>query len=281
MKKFLSSRFFAVVLVIAICMALVPGILSFMGLSDYVRKGVATILMPGQKFFGYIADGISGYTDYFTEYDRLVEENEYLREQLSEMQDKVYTAGELERMNNWLYDYLELKRQHMDFTLVDANVTGRQSSNYMSVITIDRGTSDGCRENMPVISSDGIVGYIAQAGLSWSKVVTISEATSAVGAMVERTGQTGLVSGSYSLAADGLVKMSYLPADCDVKEGDRIVTNGYGSVYPRGLTVGYVERVELDDYGQTPVAYISVAASHDDLTNVMVITDYESYTPEQ
>ena len=281
MKEFLSSRFFVVVLILALSLAIVPSILYSMGLSDVVRDGVAAVLMPAQKLFSFAADGLSGYADYFTEYDRLVAENAALREQLTKMQDRVYSAEELERMNNWLYDYLELKRQHMDFDLVDASVTGRQSSNYMSVLTIDRGTSDGCEVNMPVITADAVVGYVAEAGAHWSKVVTLTEATSSVGAVIERTGDTGLISGSYSLAADSLVKMTYLAEDADVVVGDRVMTSGYGSVYPRSLVIGYVDSVEKDELSQTTVAYVRVAAELDDLTNVMVVTGYEVYTSEE
>lgn len=281
MKDFLRSRFFVVVLIVALSMVAIPSILSAMGFSDVVRQTVASVLMPGQKLFSFAADGISGYAEYFTKYDRLVEENDRLRRELAEIQDRVHSAEELERMNNWLYDYLELKRQHMDFSLVDASVTGRQSSNYMSVLTIDRGTSDGCGVNMPVITADGVVGYIAEAGAHWSKVVTLTEASSSTGAEIERTGGTGLVSGSYSLAADGLVKMTYLSEGADIVPGDRIMTSGYGSVYPRSLVIGYVDSVEQDDLSRTTVAYVRLSASLDDLTAVMVITDHEIYTSEK
>ena len=275
MKKFFLSKFFIVVLVVALSMVAVPSILSAMGLSDVVRHGVAAILMPAQKLFSFAADGISGFADYFTEYDRLEAENRELRDKLAKMQDQVYSAKEQERMNNWLYDYLELKREHMDFTLVQASVTGRQNSNYMSVLTVDRGTSSGVQTDMPVITSDGIVGYIAEAGSSWAKVVTLCESTSAIGAKVERTGETGLISGSYSLASEQLVKMTYLSADSEIEVGDRITTSGFGSVYPRGLIIGYVDSVETDDFSQTKVAYVKLAVRLDDLTDVMVITDYE------
>ena len=276
MKNFFKTRFFIAVLIIALAMIAVPSILTAMGLSDVVQSGIAAILMPGQKLFSFAADGLSGYAAYFTEYDRLAAENERLKSDLAKMNDKVYTAEELERMNDWLYDYLELKREHMDFSLTEAAVTGRGSSNYISVLTIDRGTSSGCLENMPVVTSDGIVGYIAEAGAHWAKVVTIAEASSATGAVISRTGETGLVSGSYSLAAAGLLKMTYLSPDSDVAVGDRIVASGYGSVYPRGLVIGYVDSVETDEFSQNKVAYVKLAANLGDLTNVMVITSYET-----
>ena len=274
--RFIKSKFFIVVLIVALSLVIVPVILTSMGLGDTVRSGVATLLKPGQKLFGSIADGIAGYTEYFTKYDELVEENAALRERLASMQDEVYDAKELERVNDWLYDYLELKRQHPDYTLVDASVTGRQSSNYMSVMMIDRGTSSGVERDMPVVCADGVIGYVAEAGVSWAKVVTICEETSSVGALVERTGEAGLVSGSYTLAADNLLTMTYLSPDSDIAVGDRIVTSGYGNVYPRGLTIGYVESVENDALSQTVTAKVKLAARLDDPKKIMVITAYET-----
>ena len=274
--RFIRSKFFIIVLIVAISMIMVPVILSSMGLGDHVRSAVTTVLKPGQKLFGLIADGIAGYSEYFTKYDELVEENAELRARLSKMTNEVYSAKELEQTNDWLYNYLELKREHMDFALTDANVTGRQSSNYMSVIMIDRGTSSGVDKDMPVITDEGIVGYVAEAGVSWAKVVTICEAASSVGAVVERSGEVGLVSGSYTLAADGLLRMTYLPAGSDVQTGDRIVTSGYGSVYPKGLIIGYVESVENDPLSQAVTATVKLAARLDSLKKVMVVTSYET-----
>lgn len=70
--------------------------------------------------------------------------------------------------------------------------------------------------------------------------------------------------------------MTYLSPDSDVAVGDRIVTSGYGSVYPRGLVIGYVDSVETDEFSQNKVAYVKLAANLGDLTNVMVITSYET-----
>ena len=274
--RFIKSKFFIVMLIVALSMVIIPVILTSMGLGDTVRSGVATVMKPGQKLFDFVADGIAGYTEYFTKYDELVEENAALRERLATMQDEVYDAKELERVNDWLYDYLELKRQHPDYTLVDASVTGRQSSNYMSVMMIDRGTSSGVTRDMPVVSADGIIGYVAEAGVSWAKVVTVCEATSSVGAVVERTGEAGLVSGSYTLAAADLLNMTYLSPESDVAVGDRVITSGYGNVYPRGLTIGYVESVERDALSQTVTAKVKLAARLDDPEKVMVITAYET-----
>ena len=278
MRRFIESRFFIVALIVCLALAIVPTTLSAMGLSNYVSDAVSTVFSPMQKLFSYVADGISGFSEYFTEYDRLVEENEELREQLANMREDIHSAEELEQMNDWLLGYLELKKEHTDFTFEPATVTGTGSGNYKTVLTLDCGTDNGVTEGMTIVTPDGIVGHIVETGDSWSKAVTFIESGSAVGAVIERTGETGLIEGDFHLSSEGRCKMTFLSADSDVKEGDRIMTTGTGSVYPGGLVIGYVDSVETDPLTRTKIAYVNASADLSGLKNekVMVITKFES-----
>ena len=73
--------------------------------------------------------------------------------------------------------------------------------------------------------------------------------------------------------------MSYIAADADIVVGDRVVSSGYGSVYPRGLVIGYVEAVEKNDKSRALDVTVRPAVSIDgDIKRMMIVTDYESYT---
>lgn len=283
MRRFIESKFFIITLIVCLAFVIVPTTLSAMGLGNYVSRAVTTVVSPLQKLFSYMSDGISGFTDYFTEYDRLVEENEELREMVQLMRDEIHSAEELEQMNDWLFGYLELKKEHTDFTFEPATVIGTGSGNYKTVLTLDCGTSKGAGVGMAIVTPEGIVGHIVEAGASWSKAVTLLESGSAVGAVIERTGETGLIEGDFGLASDGMCKMTYLSADSDVAEGDRVMTTGTGSVYPGGLVIGYVASVETDPLSRTRIAYINAAADLTDLKNskLMVITDYETVREDE
>ena len=282
MRRFVESRFFTVTLIVCLALVIIPSTLSAMGLRNYVNEGIQTVLSPFQKLFSYVSDGISGFSDYFTEYDRLEKENEELREMVEKMREDIRSAEELEQINDWLFGYLELKKEHTDFTFEPATVTGTGSGNYKTVLTLDVGTDNGVDVGMTVVTPDGIVGHIVEAGSAWSKAVTLVESGSAVGAQVERTGETGLVEGDFHLASDGMCKITYLAADSDIREGDRIMTTGTGSVYPGGLVIGYVESVETDPLSRTKIAYINAAADLTSLKNekVMVIKDYKTVRSE-
>ncbi len=278
MRNFLKTRFFIVIVLVTLVLTIVPTVLSAMGLHSVVKDAAMSLLTPIQGLFTAATNAVEGFTSYFTEFDRIVEENNELRSQIDALQDEIYKSQELSQMNEWLYDYLELKRERTDFKFESAGVTGRESGNYMTVYTLDKGTSHGVQKDMPIISSKGIVGYVTEAGISWSKAVTILESGQAIGAYVERSGAVGVVEGDFSLASKGLCKLSYLGADADVEVGDRILSSGYGSVYPRALVIGYVKEIEKDPYSQALNVYIQPAASLSDEDRFMIITEYGAYT---
>lgn len=273
--QFFKSRFFIVALIVALILVIVPTVLSIMGLSSYVRAAIGTVVSPFQSALSYVADGIEGFAEYFTEFDRLREENDKLKKELSELEEKIYSADLVYEENDWLRSYIGLKREHIDFELETATVIAREPGNYMTVFVMNRGTLHGVGVNMPVITESGVIGYVFEAGPTWSKGVTLIETASAVGAYVERSGETGVVEGSYILKGDGLCTMSYLPTDADIKEGDRVLTSGVGSVYPQGLLIGTVESVGVDENTREVQAKISLAAISDDVKKVMIIKDFK------
>jgi rod shape-determining protein MreC len=276
--KITKSRFFIIMLCIALALVIVPSVLTLMGLSSYVRSTIATILTPAQSLMMKATDAIAGFTEYFTEFERLKAENEALKRELAEYKNKYYEIEDIIKMNEWLYEYLELAREHTEFNLIVADIIGHEVGNYMTVFTLNVGTDDGVTADLPVITADGIVGYVTEAGTNWSKVLTIIESASAVGAYVERTGELGLIEGSFDLRTSGLCKLTYLATDSDVKDGDRVLSSGLGSIYPRGLVIGIVESVEPDQYSRTVTAYVRPTADLEGLTRVMVIKSYESRT---
>lgn len=276
--QFFKSRFFIVALIVALILVIVPTVLSVMGLSSYVRAALGTIVSPFQRAAAYVADGIGGFTEYFTEFDRLKEENAELKKELADLTDKIYSAELTNEENDWLRSYIGIKREHIDFELESATVIARESGNYMTVFVLNRGTLHGVGVNMPIITEEGVVGYVCETGPTWSKGVTLIETASAVGAYVERSGETGVVEGTYMLKADGLCTMSYLPPDADIKEGDRVLTSGVGSVYPQGLLIGTVESVGFDENTRETTAKISLAAVSSDVKKVMIIKDFKITT---
>lgn len=276
MKQFFKNRFFYIMTVLALLVTIVPMVFYQMGVSFVFRDAVNVLLTPMQKVFQAAVDAVDGFAAYFYKFDELVEENIALKEEVAELQAQIYDNRELEEMYAWMSGFLEMKRQHMDYSMTEASVTGRASGTYSSMLKLDVGSGAGIAVGMPVVTESGIVGQITEVGYSSSMVTTLVEAQSAIGAYVERTGEAGIAQGDIQLTEKGLIKME-LSSDTTVQIGDRILSAGTGDVYPRGLVIGYVHSTEVNPYTRTKTVYIQCAVPTSGLSHVMILTDFTLY----
>ncbi len=273
-----KNKFFLLTLTAALLLSIVPSVLCAMGQGSYVRAALGTVAQPFSWVFSKIGEGLSGYAVYFESISELQKENEELRAQLAEYRDRIYNAQMLEEENSWLSDYLGLKKEHSDFVFEEASIIGRESGNYSTVYTLSKGSLHNIEKYMTVVSDYGIVGYVTEVGPTWCRAVSMIETASAVGAYIERSGELGLVEGSYELRFEGKCRMIRLGEDADVRVGDRVLTSGLGSIYPRGLPVGEVESVEYDANSRTKTAVIKPQADLSSPVKVMIIKDYDNYS---
>ncbi len=279
MRKFFKSKFFIMTVFVALFLGVGLSLLSSMGYASSLRSGVNYVFSPVQRIFDKIGRGIDGYASYFTDYERLKKENEELKARLGELEDKMYDAEALQNDNDFYKQYLEIKSEHLDFVFEDAYVIGRESGSWATLYSLNKGTDSGIEADKPIVSSDGcLIGCIIEAGSNWAKASSILNSSSSVGVCVERNGTSGIVSGDYSLRNDGLVKMEYLENDADIRVGDRIVTSGLGSIYPKGLVVGVVQSIEYDNNLHTKYAIVKPSFSNELPDRVMVITGFEKTT---
>lgn len=273
--KLFKSRFFIISLCAALLLSIVPGVLCAMGQGSYVRSAIVTVSMPFRWAFTKVGEGISGFSMYFRTLEELRDENEALRAELDSYKNLVYDAELIEEENDFLNSFLGIKEEHVDFLFENATVVGHESTNYRSVLTLSKGTLHGVEVNMPVITEEGLVGHITEVGATWSKAEIITESSSAVGGYIERSGTLGIVEGTYELRAEGLCRMVYIEADSDIRVGDKVLSSGVGEVYPRGLLIGKVTAVSVDENTRTLTALIEPAADLDSVSKVMIITEYE------
>ena len=276
--KFLKSKFFIVLAIIAAVLVLVPALLAAFGQVDIVRSGLKTIAKPFEWCAAKAADAVDGFVGVFTEYDELKKENEALKEKLEELENNASQSEALKSENEWLKKYLELYSANPEFIMTDASVISHEAGNYATVLTLNRGRIHGIKRNSPVIASDGVLGYVSEVGLDWCKVSSIIETSNAVGVYADRTGVLGTVEGSLELRKSGRCLMRYA-SNADIKVGDVIYTSGNGSTYPADLLVGRVVAIEADEATRQLLAVIEPAVdfnSLDDLHRVMVICGYDT-----
>lgn len=282
MRSYFNSKFFYIITFLTLAAVIIPTVLCFMGHTSLFRNAVNYVFTPLRRLAVEVTDAVDGYARYVYNFDRLAEENERLKEENEKLRDELSDSDELREQYEWLSEYLELKMEHTDYEFVPALVLGAESGNYSDIYMIDAGSSDGVEKNMTVLSDGAVLGYVSEVGVNWARVTSILASTAAVGVYTERSGESGVLEGDYSLGSDGLCRINYLPENADLKVGDKILTGGFGSVYPRGLPVGYVEKVELNEFSRTSVAYVRPEATDlsdtDRISKVMVITSYETYS---
>jgi rod shape-determining protein MreC len=277
-KRFFKSKFFVITLTAALLLSIIPGVLCVMGHGSYVRSALQTMAIPFEWCFTKIGDGLGGYAEYFASIEALRAENAELKDKIARFEEDLYNAALLEEENEYLRGYLGLKNLHTDFLFESATVIGRETANYRTIYTLSRGSLHGIEKNMPVVTEDGLVGYVIETGATWCRVVSIIETASAVGACVERSGDLGLVEGVYDLRFEGLCRMIHIDAQADIREGDVIITSGVGSIYPLGLPVGKVISVEPDENTRTLTAVVDPMVDFENISKVMIITNYNIYS---
>jgi rod shape-determining protein MreC len=275
--KIFKNKFFIIALSIAIFISILTATLSLMGQTGPIRDAINTVTLPFRYVGLKFNEAIEGFSKYFQSIDALNEENSSLREEIAELESSLADMEATKDENARLREYLDVKKTYPNFSLADALIIGTESENYSTFLTLDRGYGDGVEVGMPVIVKSGLVGSVCEVGYSWCRVRVITEASSGVGAYVERNGELGVVSGDISLKDTGECKLTYLSEDADIEVGDLIYTSGIGSVYPRGLLVGRVTEVGIDEYLRKKTATVDCAVDFESLRYVMIITDFERH----
>lgn len=273
--KLFRNRFFLVCLCIAVVLSVMTSAFALMGYGGLAKNIIGTVTMPVRWCVSSVANGIEGWKRYFTSVRSVSEKNDTLEEENRKLREELERAELLEKENERLRRYLGMKAQYPSFRMEEGLIISYSSGNYMTTFTLNRGTMHGVEVNMPVVTEEGIVGYVTEAGLNWCMVSTVLETATSVGAYVPRSGAIGIVEGDYSMRTEGMCRMAYLETDADIEVGDRVVSSGTGSVYPAELVIGTVESVEVDEYNRTKIAKIRPAVDFSSLKWVMVITGYE------
>jgi rod shape-determining protein MreC len=138
-------------------------------------------------------------------------------------------------------------------------------------IRINIGLQDGVRPNMPLVTPNGLVGHVTEVFSSTSKVKLLVDSTSAAAAMVQRpqSRAVGIIEG-LTAPTTGL-RLKNLTRDADIIKGDKVMTSGFGGIYPKGLLIGEVADVADDDGGLLKHAIIKPAVDYDRLEEVFVV----------
>jgi rod shape-determining protein MreC len=198
-------------------------------------------------------------------YHASFEQNRRMLKEVGMLRARLTAMNEIDRENKRLEKLLNFKEK--SYSGVAANVIVRDLSNWNSAIIIDKGKRSGIGVGMPVVDASGIVGKVVEVTSDRAKVILISDPSFSVAAMVERSREVGLVSGTLT----GQCRMRYLSTGADVKVGDEVISSKLSSSFPQGLILGKVVSVENSPGSPFPTCLIKPAAALSRIEEVIVI----------
>ncbi len=233
-----------------------------------LRLWVISLVSPPEKIVHGSGHGLRSLWSNYLDLRHVRDQNQQLRDQLNRLQLEQASLIEDARQGQRLQSLLAFKEKYISATL-PAQVIGTSGTDQSRVLYIDKGSSDGLKPDMAVITPDGIVGKLKDVFSHTSQVLLISDQTSGAGVLLEQTRLRGVLRGN----ALGQPQIINLLPDERIKPGERVVTSGGDQIYPRGLPVGVVDQV-VPDTSNPP--YIDVlikpAANLGHLEELLVVT---------
>jgi rod shape-determining protein MreC len=253
-KYFKKAAYISIVVVPFLTIFFHPKNYKAAGLLDAVIKPVSLLQVPAfeiKKLFFY--------RETYDEYIRYKRQNELLKARLIAIRENEQAQERFDKIQNF--------RNNQNYESIVAKVIGRDPSNWNASLIIDKGRSEGIGVGQPVTSPSGVIGRIFEVGHNTSKVILLSDPTFAVAAVVERSRENGLLTGTLQ----GVLRLQYLTDNADVKVGDTVVTSKLSSAFPQGIMIGKITDVQASVNSHTVECLVDPAVDLSELEEVVVI----------
>lgn len=228
-----------------------------------VQKGISNISI----FFSNV------YSKSF-EYEDLVQENRELKEEVSNLESELraneYAMIEKEELRNMV----GIKEYNPTFEFEISEVVGRSVTSSENILTLDKGTNVGIEVNDLVITNDGVVGFISSVGYNYASVTTVLDEEFTLGGIVTRSRVLGIVKGEFELGLEGFIRLTYLDKNSDIEVGDTIETSGVSGTFPKGMILGTVTEIQIENQGVSKCAIIEPFVDFENINQVYIIKEF-------
>lgn len=228
---------------------------------------------PIQKMVTFTQNRTSAVFENYVSNINASKQNKVLEKKLAELEGKVFNFHEMELENSRLKNLMEFSSD-TPHKKVLAQVVAWDSSSDFQTLRINKGKKDGISLQSTVVTAKGLVGYVYRITSQFSDVLTILDPNNRTDALIQRTRSHGVLEG-YS---DGRTLMKYVTRSEPVILGDIVLTSGLGNVYPKGIRIGNVARIERESYGITQHVEIIPSVDFSRLEEVMVLVSTNEET---
>ena len=224
----------------------------------------------------------SAVTNYFQSLSSLgtaQTENEALKQRVQELEIELQNNESLAVENGRLKSILELKEQ-TNYKILPAQIIGRDPSAWFDTSIINRGSLDGVKLNMPIITKGGLVGRVSAVSPLTAQIHLITREKTSEGVVIGELGTSnalGVVSGT---GKKELLQMGYVPGSIEVQVGDSVYTTGQEGIYPAGLKIGEIVEVRSGSATVPHQIFIKPSANFSAMQEVAVLLYEPPSRPE-
>ena len=191
-------------------------------------------------------------------------ENSNLQVQIVELQQQVTEA----QLLSTLVDY---ERRHVENQYIAASVIARDVSPFMHYVIIDRGSDNGLRKGMPVITQQGLVGTISAVTAGAARVQLINDPGSSINVLLQQSDEEAVLNGQIT----GELEAGMISQSATVLPGELVMTSGLGGNYPANILVGQVLTVRNEASALFQTASVQPAVDFSQLSIVLIITNFQ------
>jgi rod shape-determining protein MreC len=239
-------------------------------LTGPVRQVVATVLYPVQWLMLQPVEFASHGAGYFQSLSAAQQDLDAARKRMAEMGQRANQAEQLAQENERLRQLLAL-RDRLETTALAAEVVYDTADPYTRRVVVDRGQVAGVVLGAPVMDEAGVLGQVTRVFPLVSEVTLLIDRDQAIPVLNVRTGARGVAYGDPVAGHEGGMELRFMPANADVREDDLLTTSGVDGLYPSGLPVARVVRVERRADSAFARVYCKPLAQVQGVRHVMVL----------
>lgn len=240
------------------------------------ENGVAAVVTPLQSGFASVVNWISDYFYTLKLRSRLELEYNNLRQENEQLTYQAMLAEELQHKLSVYENLFDEVSDNEQLNPLVATVIGRESGNYFSVFTINKGTRDGIRDYMAVTMSGALVGYTYNTKTNSASVRTIIDSEASIAGLISTSRDQGTVRGTLGIDGQPMCRMYYLPEENLPRPGDQVVTSGVGMSFPKGIPIGTVRESTRGMESNKQYIVVEPAADFQHIEYIIVLR----YQPE-
>ena len=277
MKKFLQNKkLLSACIIVVLIFAILGGSVSMRNKRNtpmIIQSFGNDVVAVGARIIDFPLSFVSGSLNNVHDLMNTQNENNYLKSKVTDLEQTKTRNATLEAENKQLKSALKLKESLTDYEKIQASVISRSPDSWSDLLIINKGTTEGLRKNMAVMSGGGVIGRVVEANAASAKVelITTSDKSANRFAVEAQAVNGKKVHGIITVIGNNTLAFTQAVDGKKLKRGTKIYTSGMGGNSPKGLLVGTIATTTHDTFGLSDLVKITPAGELNDPSVVTII----------